>query len=577
MRPVICLVNVEPPEIRIAEIQGGVLHDLDIERDGRLLGDIYKGRVENILPGMDAAFVDIGTGRNALIYVGDILDDSDGADGGAPRPIEKVLAIGDDLIVQVTRPPVGSKGARVSARLSLPGRYTVLTVQADSVGVSRRIESTEERERLRRITEKLRPLDHGVIVRTEAENVSESDLARDIAFLWQSLQRIKEKASTVRAPALLHRDLGLLGRLARDRLNDAMSEIVIDAAEEYEAFRELVQLLAPQYLNRIKLYNGPPSLFEYYKITDDIAQVGESIVTLPHGGYLVIDEAEALTAIDVNTGKYTGKNRLADTVLKTNLEAAEEIARQLRLRNIGGVIVIDFIDMERTRDRVRVMDTLEAALKQDRTRTRIVELSPLGLVEMTRRREGDSLRRLLHRSCPYCSGDGVVKTSATVAIETRRRLRELAQSSAAEAFQVTLHPETAIALIGGDGEDVRLLETSISRQIWVKVDFGLHLEAARIELGSAMAFVPPDAASGGELSAGARLHLDADAPLYPQQQPQFTVVHGKLVQLESNLAPEAALTERPAVIEVMNSQRWFVAARVIALHVSAPGSPKHTA
>jgi ribonuclease G len=306
---------------------------------------------------------------------------------------------------------------------------------------------------------------------------------------------------------------------------------------------------------------------------DDIAQVSEPVVTLPHSGYLVIDEAEALTAIDVNTGKYIGKSRLADTVLKTNLDAAEEIARQLRLRNIGGVIVIDFIDMERTRDRAKVMDALEAALKQDRTRTRIVELSPLGLVEMTRRREGDSLRRLLHRPCPYCSGDGVIKTSATVAIETRRRLRELAQSSPAEVFQVTLHPESAIAFIGTDGEDVRMLEESIAAQIVVRVDFSLHLEAARIEGGSLKAFV----LSHGDFTPGARLHLDANVPLYPEKHPHFTVLQNTLVQLESNFAPDAAITERPAVIEVTNVERWFVAARVIAFHTSGSGSSRRNA
>ncbi|HEX8835065.1 MAG TPA: ribonuclease E/G, partial [Abditibacteriaceae bacterium] len=310
MRDISFLVNVEHPEIRVAEVREGRLFDLDVERDGRLLGDIYYGQVENIIPGMDAAFVDIGTGRNALIYVGDVDTSPGASEKTSTLSIEKLLKTGQEIMVQIARPPVGTKGARVTARLSLPGRYTVLMASSDTVGVSRRIESAEERERLRRVVEKVRPLDHGVIVRTEAEGVSAESLAEDIQFLWKQLQHLKARAAAVRAPVMLHRDLGVLGRLARDRMGENIDRVLIDGAEEYQAFRTLVEMIAPQYADRVHLHTGPSPLFELFGVAKDIAHAVDRTIHLPNGGSLVIDEAEALTAIDVNTGKFIGKNRL---------------------------------------------------------------------------------------------------------------------------------------------------------------------------------------------------------------------------------------------------------------------------
>ncbi|HEX8237972.1 MAG TPA: Rne/Rng family ribonuclease, partial [Abditibacteriaceae bacterium] len=419
------LVQVEDIEVRVAKVADGRLIDLDIERDNRLLGNIYKGRIANVLPGMDAAFIDLGLARNALIYVGDLHSNAgpDSPDAGAS--ISQRVKVNDWLCVQIARPPVGSKGARVTQKLSLPGRYVVLMTGSDNVGVSRRVERNEERERLRRIADRVRPLDHGVIVRTEAEGASEAELTRDVLNLHRQFEQIAERARGLQQPGLLHRELGLLGRLARDYLNQDVEQVLFDSADEYSAFRDLVAIVAPQYVDRVALHSQPVPLFEAAGINKQIEMTMERVVPLASGGHLTIDEAEALTAIDVNTGKFVGKKRLADTVLKTNLEAVDEVARQLRLRNIGGVIVIDFIDMEQTRDRIKVMNTLEGALKSDHTRTRIVQLSPLGLVEMTRRREGDSLRQLLFNPCPYCDGEGVIKTPATVAIDARRHLREM--------------------------------------------------------------------------------------------------------------------------------------------------------
>jgi ribonuclease G len=559
------LVNVEPPEIRIAEVRAGRLFDLDIERDSRMLGDIYYGQVENIIPGMDAAFVDIGTRRNALIYVGDVDTNPGAAEKTPSLPIEKMLRSGQPIVVQVARPAVGTKGARVTARLSLPGRYTVLAASSDSIGVSRRIENSEERERLRRIADKVRPLDHGVIIRTEAEGVSADELAADIAFLHHQLEHIKARASSMKKPGRLHRDLGALGRLARDRLNDNVERVVIDGLEEYEAFRTLVETIAPRFLDRVHFHAGGEPLYNQFNIARDIKRACDRTVPLPHGGSLVIDEAEAFCAIDVNTGKFTGKNRLADTVVQTNLEAVEEAARQLRLRNIGGVVVIDFIDMERTRDRIKVMNALEAALKADRTRTRIVQLSPLGLVEMTRRREGDSLRQMLHRPCPYCSGDGVIRTSMTVAIDARRQVRALAgqMGEGQNAIGVTLHPEIALTFIGDGGEWMRELEDACNVPIYIKVDFSLHVETVLMEKGTADGF---DAARS-EVPFGGRFHLSQSALLSSpgasrndENTPEWAVISSMLVHLEPG---SVTLTGRPSVIECIENGRWFHRSRVL--------------
>ena len=543
-------VNVESPEIRVAEVRDGRLFDLDVERDARALGDIYYGLVENIVPGMDAAFVDIGTGKNALIYVGDVGDEK------SPLPIEKLLKSGQPLVVQIARAPVGSKGARVTARLSLPGRYTVLSASSDSVGVSRRVENADERERLRKAAERARPLDHGVIVRTEGEGASADAIASDITFLHRQLEGIKVRAKAMRQPGLLHRDLGVLGRLARDRMNENVEKVVIDRQEECDWFRDLLQMIAPQLAERVTCYEETAPLFDSFYIARELERATGRRLNLPHGGTLVIDEAEAFCAIDVNSGKFTGKNRLADTVLKVNMEAVEEIARQLRLRNIGGVVVIDFIDMERQRDRVQVMNALEAALKLDRTRTRIVQLSPLGLVEMTRRREGDSLRHVAQHTCPYCRGEGAVNTADTVAIEARRQIRALAASNSIEAVAVTLHPETALAFLGEDAARVHDLERITGTAVFVRANFALHSETVQVErapceelqsrIGAAFGarhMLPPDATIG---------HADA--------APEWAVVDQQLVKLESSSVP---LQGQPAIIEYVEIGRHFHRARVL--------------
>lgn len=567
------LVNIEYSQLTVAEVRGGVLFDLEIERTNRLLGNIYFGQVETILPGMDAAFVDIGLSRNALIYAGDIVGDAEILSGTAPQnalSIEKLLQPRQNVVVQIARAPMGSKGARVSGRLSLLGRYVVIAAHSENVGVSRRIENAAERERLRRIAERLRPLDLGIIVRTEAAGIEEIEIARDIDFQVRQLERIRAKAAVADKPTLLHREMGLLGRVVRDRLNERVVRVVVDAPFEYSMLREIVEATLPNLAPRLEFYTDVQPIFARYNIEKAIAATGNRIVDLPRGGYLVIDEAEALTAIDVNTGRYVGKKRLSDTVLQTNLEAAFEAARQLRLRNIGGVIVIDFIDMENTRDRVKVMDALENALKEDRTRTRIVQLSPLGLVEMTRRREGDSLRQLMQQDCPYCDGEGRIESAASVALQAHRDVLNLVETRRLEAKKsgdfaacVTLHPLAAIEFLGHDGEAAQALESAIETPIFLRANSAAHHESRVIESGSVANFV----AKTTKLAVGARFEIGREAQI-SEDSPYF-VVNRVLVRLDAMQDAKKKGDAPIFWVEVTKQNRHFVEARVLAA-----GEPK---
>ncbi|BCM92183.1 ribonuclease G [Abditibacteriota bacterium] len=515
------LVNVEAPEIRVAEVRDGRLFDLDIERDTRLLGSIYKGRVENVVPGMDAAFVDIGLKRNALLYVGDII----GGAGGAT--IGTLLKPRQELLVQIARPPVGTKGARVTTRLSLPGRTSILVVGSETVGVSKRIESEEERARLRRIADRLRPLDHGLIIRTEAEGASENTIAADLATLGRQLAALISKGRDMNAPALIHEDLGLLGRVARDRLSEDVTSVLIDSRAVYEAFTAQVRAFSPLLAQPIQFYSEATPLFERFGVADDVRVAGERAVPLRGGGSLVIDEAEALTAIDVNSGSHVSKKGLNDTAVQVNLGAVEEIARQLRVRDLGGVIVVDFIDMEKTRDRVRVLNTLEQALKDDRGRTRIVQISPSGLVEMTRRREGQSLQKVLGEACPRCLGTGFVPRGETLGVEARRRARQMALESVGTGVLIIAHPETACHILGEDGEWLADLESETGARIRLRVDEDRpenHIDFERIM---------PSVPLARDLTVGAMMILNLKWPFYPRESPRYAVLGETLVALDA--------------------------------------------
>lgn len=560
------LINEEPPEIRIAELGDGRLLNLDVEREGRMLGNIYKGRVQNILPGMDAAFVDLGLARNGLLHASDAVRRGLSGQSSGPVTIEKLLQPNQELMVQIARPPVGHKGARLTMRILLPGRFAVLVDGSDSVGISRRIEDDDERNRLRRIAERLRPLNQGLIIRTEAENAAENELVADILQLKETLTLVKERATSAPAPALIHRDLGLVGRLVRDRLNEQTTEVWVDSPVLLEDCQALVSQRNPSLLPRLKLHEGPVPLFTSFSVEAEIQRATQRVVPLSHGGSLAIDEAEALTVIDVNTAKYIGKNRLAETALTTNLDALDEAARQLRLRDIGGIIVIDFIEMERGRDRVRVLNALEQALRADRNRTRIVQLSPSGLVELTRRREGYSLRQLLHTACPYCSGNGVVKSLHSLAIESRRRLRELARRLESHRFLVTLHPALADAFIGPDEEYLRQLEQSCNIEVALQAETSFHVEEVLI---AAQQEPWPEVLE----RRGDELEFPTPPVFYPDPEPLFTTLEGRLVLLHEPPRPgeptsgadEAGTAGDQKVATrfwVLDANRWFVRASI---------------
>lgn len=481
-------VNVEARETRVAVIESGRLVELHVEREDRVVGSIFKGRVVNVLPGMDAAFVDIGLEKNAFLQAGDVLSEEETDDdngGGRPgrRPHVKIRDVarqGQEMLVQVIKGPRGTKGARVSTRVSLPGRYMVFLPDADSVGVSRKIELPQERERLKKIAQRVRGFPCGLIVRTEAEGKSEADLRQDFEFLAHVWEQIQQKAKKTPPADIVYQDLSLVSKMIRDIFSADVNQFVIDDAQDYEEAVELVEMIAPKLRDRMQHYPDAEPIFLRFGIEQEIERLTKSKIWLKSGGYLVIDEAEALTTIDVNTGKFVGSHSLAETTLKTNLDAVTEIARQLRLRDMGGMIILDFIDMSSARDRSHLMSALEKALKKDRTRTKISHISPLGLIEMTRKRTGDSLSQVLTDSCPYCSGRGRVAAAAAMAAKVERAIRHRAAEGEEEAFFIQAHPTVAEHLIGPEGGYIRDLEERINCALFVRSDPNRHIEDYRI-------------------------------------------------------------------------------------------------
>lgn len=482
------IVNVDTRETRVAVVENAKLVELHVEREERVVGSIYKCKVANVLPGMDAAFVDIGLERNAFLYVADVLAEADEDMPSSKREardvhIKDVLKVGQEVLVQVVKGPRGTKGARVSTRISLPGRYLVLMPESENIGISRKIEDAGERDRLRRIAENIRPLGFGLIVRTEAEGKSDSELRQDLEFLVRMWSQIQDKARKVRAPGLVHQDLSLIYKTIRDVFSSDVSKMIIDSPVDYEKALELVGLLSPKLKSRIHLYEDSEPIFERFAIEAEIDRLLRRKVWLKSGGHITIDETEALTTIDVNTGKFVGSTSLSDTILKNNLEATEEIARQLRLRDIGGIIIIDFIDMTSQKDRQHVVSALEKALRKDRTRTKISNISPLGLVEMTRKRTGETISEVMTENCPYCQGRGRVASPETVSINIERSLRRLTAEGDDEAFVVTAHPDVVIQLVGPMGETIEEIERRLRRAVYVRADEKLHVEKYEIVPG----------------------------------------------------------------------------------------------
>lgn len=391
---------------RVALLENRVPMEVDFETDREicLVGSIFKGRVENVLPGIEAAFVDVGVGRNAFLYVNDVLS----ARAGRARSIREMLRPGEEIIVQVAKDPLGNKGPRVTMRVNLPGRFLVLMPTVNHVGVSRRIEDEEERERLKDTVTSLRPPGIGVIVRTAARGMSEKVLGQDLRMLDELWRDIKKRAAISSAPALLYRERGLLPRIIRDMFTEEVDRMVVDSSIAFKQVHTLLDTINPALRNRVYL-EEKEDIFGDYNVTQEINKALQRRVWLRCGGYLIFDQAEALTVIDVNTGKFTGRTDLEDTVFKTNLDAAVEIARQLRLRNLGGIIIIDFIDMASEEHQAKVLEVFTEEIKKDRRRTHVMGLTRLGLVELTRKKVHPSLGELLLTKCTCCNGMGKVR------------------------------------------------------------------------------------------------------------------------------------------------------------------------
>jgi len=475
------IVNADDLESRVAILEDGHLAELHVEREARMVGSIYKARVVSVLPGMDAAFAEVGLDRNVFLCADDVGFVSRNGVTVTPAPrsasISQRLKEKQEVVVQIVRAPVAGKGARASTRLALPGRYLVLLVShGTQVGVSRKIEDRKERDRLRKIGEKIRPKESGLIIRTEAEGHAQEELEADLKVLLDLRDRMMKKAAQAKAPALLHQDLTLVYQVIRDVFTEDVQRLVIDEKSVYDNAVELSKLIAPKLRRRLKLYSGKLPVFHEYGIEGEIDRLLRRKVWLGQGGYISIDQAEAFTAIDVNTGRYTGSTRLEDTIFHTNMEAAEEVARQLRLRDLGGIIVIDFIDMEIARNRERVMKGFEEALKRDRQRTKILHLSPLGLIEMTRKRRGESLMGILTETCPHCAGLGRVRRALTVALKLEREACRLAAEEKVEALVVRAAPSVVSILVGERGARVAALETRAGCPVYVKADYEMGTE-----------------------------------------------------------------------------------------------------
>lgn len=402
------VVRYEPGASSVALMEEGRLAEFFVEQpeDREKAGNIYKGKVVNVLPGMQAAFVDIGLKKNAFLYIDDLLPVHLEKKPKVKPSIMELVKEGQELIVQVKKEPLGTKGARVTTHFTIPGRWVVLLPEADYVAVSRKIESDQERARLKAVGGQIRKPGDGLIIRTVAEGESRDSLAKDLAVLndiWSGLQR---RAADCSSPALLYRDLGMIHRLVRDLFSDSVEELIIDDGRSAQEIGVLLSSMAPELLGRVKVYQGGGSVLKHYGIEEQLERAFRRKIWLENGGYLVVDPTEALTVIDVNTGKYTGTVDLEQTVFETNLEAAEEIARLLRLRDIGGMIIVDFIDMSEESHRKQVTEKLEAAMKKDRTKVQVVGWTKLGLVEITRKKVRPNLDELFSETCPQCSGVG---------------------------------------------------------------------------------------------------------------------------------------------------------------------------
>jgi ribonuclease G len=465
------LINVTPSEVRAALLENGVLQEVHIERAARrgVISNIYKGRVSRVLPGMQAAFIDIGLQRTAFLHVSDIVRPENGDDAQEELPnIRDLVKEGEDVLVQVVKDPLGNKGARLTTFITLPSRYLVLLPSGDSVGISARIEDDEERERLRDVVGGLleeMDLECGAIVRTVAEGAEAEELRADLKFLIKLWAVVQERCSKGAVKSLIHEDLSLPLRVLRDLVTSDVDNILVDSKTDFEAMQKFADTFLPAVAPMLELYQRRRPIFDLHGIEDDIRKALDRNIPLKSGGYLIFDQTEAMTTIDVNTGGYVGHRNLEETIYRTNLEAAVAIARQLRLRNLGGIIIIDFIDMEEPEHRENVLQLLEQSLASDHARHQISPVSPLGLVEMTRKRTRESLQHILCDDCPSCEGRGFVLSAETVCFEVFREIiRQSRQFEFSEAM-VLAHQEVIELLLDEQAPSLATLEEQTGKSI----------------------------------------------------------------------------------------------------------------
>ena len=502
------IINVTSQETRCALLENGIVVEYHIERsrDRGIVGNIYKGKILRVLPGMQAAFVDVGLDRAAFLYVADVTENIDAqhlhereaANGIADPnlengeqiirrpsvedllPIEELLHEGQEIMVQVSKEPIGTKGARLTTNITMPGRHLVLMPAVNHVGVSRRIEDEEERQRLKQIVEAIKTDGNGFIVRTAAEGKGTEELEGDTLFLIKQWKKIQIAQDKVKAPSQLYVDLNIVLRMIRDLFTSDVERVVIDSKEEYERIMNFYSSFMPRIGHSVELYESEVPIFDYYGLEIEISRALQRKVWLRSGGYIVIEGTEALTTVDVNTGRFVGKHNLEDTITRTNLEAVKEICYQLRLRNIGGIIIIDFIDMDKESNREKVQQALTEALRTDKAKTNILKISELGLVEMTRKRTRESIDKTISEPCPYCEGRGVVKSRASICYELFRELRRRSYRMKGKTLTVHVHPDIADLIYEEERLPLEELERKLNKQIVIRDKNDFHIEQFEI-------------------------------------------------------------------------------------------------
>jgi ribonuclease G len=490
------LINYTPREVRIAILEDRELVELLIEREDsrHTVGDIYLGRVTAVIPGIQAAFVDIGQEKAAFLHVSDVatgaidpeLLDEDEVEVPTSRkdrelpPIETILKKGQEILVQVRKEAIGTKGPRISSELSLPGRYAVLMPGLDHIGVSKKIEDRRERGRLKAIVKQYRPQGAAIIVRTAGEGVASDQLRDDIKYLEKLAKEIKEKSERATPPALVHEDVDLTIFAIRDLFDENVESIAIDSREEFERLRNYFKSFAPQLASRLRLYEEKTPIFDFYDIEGDIEKILESKIWLKKGGYIVIEHTEALVTIDVNTGRYVGKRDQEETILETNLIAAKEIARQLRLRDIGGIIVVDFIDMEAEENRRKVYSEFKNLMRRDRSRVRVYPMSDLGIIELSRKRVRPSLLHYFSEECPYCEGRGKVLSLESMAMKIEQWIRRIGAKKRERGILFKLNPVLGVFLREERAENMQELAETYRVRVEIVDDPRLHREEVEI-------------------------------------------------------------------------------------------------